>query len=943
MSLENRKIENAFISALVDIHKKISSLNISVRIKAIQFLLPDSHLLSGKIQRFIYCEPETKEIFEKAVEEFVFNGIQNKTTPERSLYYLEFRDPFKYKCYGKSSWKDAARKAIRNIIPNSSSGQTEFNNSAQFELSLDPPFPVSESDRIRLSDLNKVSEFWTTWHKILEKHNLGRSTLWTYIRVSKENDQGNLTEVLSSAFIVFDGCLKSSEKTHKLQSITNKRIQDALYKLTLDLFNLEIYRQATRAAISQVMARNMSHNIGSHVLSRMEAPSNNEYQGFTLNTITTNKHEKLTAIFNSYLKSRMDFLADITTGVPTIENSKWFYKELLSGIDKNRLLLNKISGIGGFYYRIKAINFAENSSGVEVSENENDLMVSIPNDVLGCHAFYTIIENIIRNCAKHGGKGDKGKTSQNPLNICINIKECEEQQGNELYEITIYDDGEDLNDSNPIFIEEKKENAKYKKYFTNENGEKYFTEQNGKISVKPLDKLVFDQNYRLNQSVLKDGALRQGAWGLIEMDASAAYLRKIPVEQIDEDIYDINLRQTPEAKESYYPEKVINPEFINILKAVAVDERFLGYRLFMFKPREILIIDEIGFYKNIDDSKRKELLKSGILICSLSETEGYFKYNSEKVYNHKIVVILSDRSDEIAKKNMTGLSRRILKINSEEIEKLATLQLLTNPLIYKKEIWKLYITSTNYSFYNDYTGFKYFDFIEKITNDSSPYGANYFDHGEGYSCSEIEYKEIKYSAVEGFMPTPGDEIKLIQFIESIHNNIVVIDERIQEYAEYGEYKPKNGKNIKISDIYKHTNIYVPKSKSECNLGLQSFDDEYSKILAVFEQQKEACFFVVHLGIIEKLIESHNKKEEIKKKYNKDRDIEIADFLNDLIFVPNKISYNRLIIISGRGTPHNLPPNTRYLNYSIISQYMIDLRFKYLLSEAVFSSRKIKSC
>lgn len=798
--------------------------------------------------------------------------------------------------------------------------------------------------------IEKVREScsFLSWNQYLSEKDFGKFSVWLSLVDKLQENWRFSIDIFLILNIDLREKLPPQNDTYSKVSADNlekwkfrQGIFEHLYSLSNDYgigvitkaLNKAIRKQTTRAAISQVMARNMSHNIGSHVLSRMEAPSDNQYKGFLLNSTSTDTHEKLISTFHSYLKSRMDFLADVTTGVPTIENSKWFYKELLSGIDKNRLLLNRISGIGDFHYQIQTVNFVENPLGAVMTDGENDLMVSIPNDVLGCHAFYTIIENIIRNCAKHGGKGNKGKTPHNPLNICINIKECEEQQGNELYEITIYDDGEDLNDCKPILIEEKEAKGKY---------QEYFSEENGKISIKPLDKLVFDQNYRINQSILKDGALRQGAWGLIEMDASAAYLRKIPVEQIDENIYDINLQQTPEGKESLYPENVINPEFINILKAVAVDERFLGYRLFMFKPREILIIDDIGFYKNIDNSQRKELLKSGILICKTSETESYFKYNSEKVYNHKLVVILSDRPDEIIKSNITGLSRRVLRIKSGDINNECDLNLLpSSPQDFKEGVWRKYIKSTNYQFYNRYFGFPDIIFLDDIQNKLSSHKANFFDHGKNYDHSEIKFKEIIYSAVEGFMPTADDEIKLVQFIESIHNRIVIIDERIQEYAQYGVYKPESENEIKVKDIYEHTNIYVP-DHSVCNLGLQNFDEEYDKILEVFRKEKKACFFVIHLGVIEKLIQSHNKKEGVKITFDKDIDTKIGQFLEEMICNPNEISYNKLIIISGRGTPHNLPPNTRYLNYSIISQYMIDLRFKYLLSEAVFSSRKIKN-
>lgn len=724
----------------------------------------------------------------------------------------------------------------------------------------------------------------------------------------------------------------------------------------------KIQQQAIKAALSQVMARNMSHNIGSHVLSRMVekgtiarfigsanlddlgANANetiHQYQGFSLNDSYVKKPENLIADFNSYMKSRMDYLADVTTGVPTVENSKLFIKEVLSGFDRNRLLLDRISGISDFHYKIKVRNFVgcENNNADKDPPIDpgavNDLMVSIPNDVLGCHALYIIIENVIRNCAKHGGSGSKGKSAEAPLNICIDIDECAEQEGYELFEVTIYDDGEVAGKVTVYKDEEKK------KY-----GE-FFPETNGTLSIGLLDKLIFDQNYRLNQSVLKDGALRQGAWGLIEMDASAAYLRKIPVEQIDNDCYDIDLRQSPASKESHYPAKQCTPRQLNILKAISVDGKHLGYRLLLFKPREVLIIDDNHTYQSIKDKERNTLLKHGILLCDAPGKEGRFVYDPKAIYNHKLVVVISDEPDKIIAGNKTGVSERTLIIDGRNSANHSVLSLLpSNIRGFIDEIWQCYIRGKEaYQLHTHYHGIAIKPkVLDAIREGKKARGlANYLNHGEGYEDSDIDgeplhFKEIYNSSMEGFLPNEDDVVKGIQFIESVHTKIVILDERIQEYAKHGTYKPKRGNEIPVRDIYKNTNIHVP-DEDNCNLGAQDFDLEYCKILAVFEEQNDASFFVIHLGVIEKLIESHNRRSVVRK-YDKER--EVKEFLEEIICSePNNIEYNKLIIISGRGRPHNLPPDTRYLNYSIISQYMIDLRFKYLLSEAVFSARKFK--
>jgi hypothetical protein len=54
-----------------------------------------------------------------------------------------------------------------------------------------------------------------------------------------------------------------------IQGIYLNLIRDYYYGHLKEQRNIELHKHATRAAISQVMARNMSHNIGSHVLSNM--------------------------------------------------------------------------------------------------------------------------------------------------------------------------------------------------------------------------------------------------------------------------------------------------------------------------------------------------------------------------------------------------------------------------------------------------------------------------------------------------------------------------------------------------------------------------------------------------------------------------------------------------------------------------------------------------
>ena len=137
-------------------------------------------------------------------------------------------------------------------------------------------------------------------------------------------------------------------------------IYDALIKEQINFISSLIQENktlihATRAAISQVMARNMSHNHGSHVLAKLTTSAALSDEIILKRTKYSpicrfarkdkgDTKEELLAQFLLYQKQRMDFLADIATNTPTLENTKFLLKDILAGLDRNKILLEHISG-----------------------------------------------------------------------------------------------------------------------------------------------------------------------------------------------------------------------------------------------------------------------------------------------------------------------------------------------------------------------------------------------------------------------------------------------------------------------------------------------------------------------------------------------------------------------------------------------------------------------
>lgn len=880
----------------------------------------------------------------------------------------------------------------------------------------------------------------------------------------------NTTEVettygLGGLFVLMEDIFKTSPKKEKELIEVLERITDKVSNRIINFYQVSIIKlQATRAAISQVMARNMSHNIGSHVLSKLLKDDQIKQIFFKnkgkddgdkvqnlddINAILTNNklfyqclnalkdidikkndeictpsesdkkeketNESLLAYFFDYLKARMDFLADVTTSTPVMENAKGLYNDMVKPFIKNRVLNDRISGLDKFYYKItvcKPDSTKNNGNSCEsvtektkcsyrvddINSNHNDIQLSIPNDVLGVQAFYTILENIIRNTAKHGTKPFK-KEKQNgsevgvemPFEFTIKVEDALQKFADyqnynsktdlhldEYYCISIFDNC-DLNTETEINLSEYTTEDDKKKTEIYEAKTIEEVKKNRIIKIKKVDKLVIDQNFILNKSILEDNQLRHGGWGLIEMDASAAYLRKIDVELIDSDEYSIT--------DFYGVSPVTEDNQLCIYQAYAEQDKYLGYRFFIRKPQEILIVGDVNQIlssckkesSESDTTKQlNELKNKGIWIKSEDEIEKAIKKNT--IFPHRLIVIDKAYTELLPTiQNNPQFSRRILKdLCAAKIRILLSCDIPNKLDQNIKQLWQYYYTSETFKKYDNSNGNK---------------GSKYDSHGQ-YYISYVEdgynFVEICFSATKHFFIVSSKfPQKELNMDYSWPLNIVVIDERIQYFAKYGKYAfqnlcigntcaaVENGNNtncrhdnrVPYSMLYKKTNILVPEMESDCNLNEQNFsnktngEEQYDKIIkyiknnfvtAVLSQKPNTIniekteFLVIHLGIIEKLITAWNNKK-AGTTYDKENKDKVGEFIRDKILKSsdgNSITdevlnslYNRVIVTSGRGKPHNLPDDIRYLNFSVISQYMVTQRNKFAFTEALYSARK----
>jgi len=323
---------------------------------------------------------------------------------------------------------------------------------------------------------------------------------------------------------------------------------------------------ARKSAVAAVMSRNMSHNIGSHVL-------------YKLSETATGKHNLLYA----YLQKRMEFIAEISTHYSPLRSVKSFCRDVLCGFSSVKLLTDNISGIEGLGSEKIKIVFNGNACNIDNHLHcspSTDLDIEVPSDSVGIHAIYVILENIIRNAAKHSVIDSK-------LTLTIKV---DKDFNDDFYKVTVIDN---LGD-------EKNKNVRLN---LDENGKQI-------NSANLIDKL----NNLIDAPILKDGELRHEGWGLLEMKICAAYLRGEVLATSEESIN----KEMPFLKCSFYDSDGKKSEKSN---DGSYKHWNLGFEFFLLKPKFACLLINDNHELNT-----QELKSHGIdIIIRTADLEQYDK------------------------------------------------------------------------------------------------------------------------------------------------------------------------------------------------------------------------------------------------------------------------------------------------------------------------------
>ena len=289
-------------------------------------------------------------------------------------------------------------------------------------------------------------------------------------------------------------------------------------------------RAALRNAVSAIMGRNMSHNIGSHVLARY---ASHKVEAKHLDSERLDPR----ADFLSYLQRRMDFLAEVSTTDKAYWAQPLSLKQQLDRLNYDRQsqifgnkagrfdpLLEYITGKGDLTATVRFSRLDE--QGHIADGDIGDFVFSCPGGEVGGHALYVILENIIRNSARH----NSGSAGQ----ICIEVILTDRPHA-DLIELRIVDtrsllrkDGARQGAHAPESgVWTRRSRAELVKIWASLS-----TEDKTKLAFKALPDRI---NWIIQHEPFldQDSAPKPENWGLREIQICAQYLRHVSLSDLE--------------------------------------------------------------------------------------------------------------------------------------------------------------------------------------------------------------------------------------------------------------------------------------------------------------------------------------------------------------------------------------------------------------------------
>ena len=636
----------------------------------------------------------------------------------------------------------------------------------------------------------------------------------------------------------------------------------------------QIVRESIISSISSIMSRNLSHNLGSHVLSVLSNPreetyrldDNAPYSGMF--EVAEDKRDAYHQISNliTYLRFRMDYISDISFRPPSSLVPRLFYNQILAELDRNRLLLNHISGLGNnFKYRFQFVNDTGNCP-----DGQDDVYVAIPNDVIGTHALFNLTENVIRNVAKHGNSSE----TENVFTFIVS--ESQAPDAADMYEVLLY--------------------------------------HNQMMSRVEADELADTLNGFIDRDVIEKTGKRREALGIVEMKASAAFLRQ-------EDIKKVSTQYE------------CAPSLLRAVVIPTEREGFyhVAYKFFLLKPRD---------YVRVVSENDTQLQQGGYL---LPISELISKLEKRQVLNQDFLVYddgMGDTMEKLMPEYRTALPLRILKTSDFQ-----------GKTVNRDNCWKTWnrLHDSRWplsSFENDYSA--------AIDPGKS---AIILSHAgkEGRTDKEVNpfkelvdnKKDIVY--LEGLssnaacrLPGYYGSASLTDYVgklgvwegitkpeycicrEMVNTQVFIVDERIQDAAY-----DRKCYDVPLIEHYRLSGITVP-ARNQVHLRAQKYGRVFcDRLLSLIDEEVERNDFVlIHFGILERVFKSREPRMN-----------EWYSLMKQKVDAWAAAGKANIVVESGRGVPADLPESVRFISNSSIFSALVEEKSKMMLNILLYSSRR----
>lgn len=723
---------------------------------------------------------------------------------------------------------------------------------------------------------------------------------------------------------------------HKLAENLMRRLQDNYLSLK---WIRDAQFAALRSAIAAIMGRNMSHNIGSHVLARLSTSQSIKKSLGGYQYSLFDGSTDCIAELNAFLRMRMDFVADISTAQqPPSPTNVSLIAEIMEQFVKQKLLWDNLCASHGLEAKdIQFRIFVENNSVITATAEKKAgspdeflspgtwgldrelsvIQIGVPNGGIGCQSFYCILENFVRNSVKHSMRPDKGR-----LEIFIRVEtEGLWKDNDRLIRVTIFDNLEKcISDTKNL---------------------------EGAVSLE--DRL----NAKLQEPLISaEGTLSASNRGLKEMKAAAAYLRGLSAESIDD----------PKVEPPLLVAKNINGS--------------VGYELFLLRPKDLFIYNTQ--LENLPQMEVLSLKKQGVEIFNKNDTtelcvraaeysllfvndvdKEFFSELSTIKYTANLPLRILVQDIDSVNAYYGSWTANMSTLDVQDILDNIELSLKNgqgkSAIKFAWELWiKLICQGAKRQLWNlenkpewNFEGVSYSIKEQQAIDLSKDIDKNtktvlYARHGYKGKTDNIIFYEPCRGGVDPISFTlanpPLDKdarLALVyQLIEASLLPVVIIDERVQEAAQTVKYqlsedRDDDAEREMLSWLH-DMRVYIP-SKNELDLESKSntltkekIENWFTTYIDTLQNLEIYPLLVIHQGVLDIIgLQNANESQEWIDK------------------LKTRKQFSEVIVTSGRGIPDTIAGNARFTPLSTVLLYTVERKSKFHLVQALASARGTK--